>query len=151
VEHQIMDALCLDCRALIGRANVTDKRSAGYLKEETLVYLIRRAPRQGHTQLVSDLTAVLMRRCTPLIHRRLSSLRGEALADAYADVVATLFGRILELESDGGDFAQVRSWLTVCLIRGLGPQRRPASAHCLAWSRAWYRSNHSSERASDCR
>ncbi|MBV9357239.1 MAG: hypothetical protein JO023_17145 [Chloroflexi bacterium] len=113
VEQQIEDALRLTCHELIIRASVIDKSAAGYLKEETLVHLIRRGRRQHQPDLVSDLSLVLLRRCTPLVNRRLSSLSKEALADAYAETVASLFEQILNLESDRGDFAQVRFWVIV--------------------------------------
>jgi RNA polymerase sigma factor (sigma-70 family) len=113
VERQIGDVLGLEAAALVARAQLADRAAVGYLEDEALVYLIRRALRGGQRRTANDLTEVLLRRSTPLIHCRLGSLRREALQDAYGDVVATLFGRILDLESDRGDFAQVRFRVTV--------------------------------------
>jgi RNA polymerase sigma factor (sigma-70 family) len=113
VECQIVQALRLAPCALVGRARLADAAAPGFLKEEAVVYLLRRAHRRGEGRTACDLTGVLLQRCTSVIQRRLGSLGPEALEDAYGDVVAELFGRILDLDSDRGDFAQVRFWVLV--------------------------------------
>ena len=110
VERQIAQALRLPADRLRERAAVSDQESADYLKEECLVYLIRHYHRAGERQLVNDLTEVLLRRTAKLIHSRFRGLPAEAAEDGYGDVVERLFNQILDLESDRGDFLQVRFW-----------------------------------------
>lgn len=107
VERQIAEALRLPPDRLRERAAVSDQHAPDYLKEECLVYLLRRYQRAGERRLVSDLAEALLRRCANLINARLCSLDA---GDGYYDVVERLFGQILDLDSDRGDFLQVRFW-----------------------------------------
>jgi len=113
VEQQIAAALGLDPAALLARAQIADEAATEFLKEECLVYLIRRAQREGQIQIANDLSAVLLRRCAALIQRRLGSLGREGLEDGFDDLAEQLFGRILDLRSDRGDFLQVRFWIAL--------------------------------------
>ena len=110
VDKQIRTALDLDPEELVPQATVSDKSSPDFLKEETLVYLIRRYHRENDRRTVKDLTEVLLERCTGWIESRLRKLGDDAVAEGYADVVERLFKQILDLDSDSGDFLQVRFW-----------------------------------------
>ncbi len=110
VERQIAEALGLPADRLQGRAMVSDQGDPGYLKEECLVYLIRHQHRAGERSLVSALAEALLRRCAKKIKKHLNSLGTEAVEEGYSDVVEQLFSRILDLDSDRGDFLQVRFW-----------------------------------------
>ena len=110
VEEQIRQVRHLAPDALRERAGGRDRASPDYHQEECLVYLIRHYHRAGDSLLVSDLAEILLRRCATLIDRRLRSLGAEAAEEGYNDVVERLFGLILDLSSDRGDFLQVRFW-----------------------------------------
>ncbi|MCL4239730.1 MAG: hypothetical protein KJ048_00105 [Dehalococcoidia bacterium] len=110
VEQQIAAALALRPEPLLERVTIADAEGDEYLQEECLVYLIRHYHRMGETGLVSDLSAALLRRCAKLIDGHLSRLGGEAARDGYNDVVERLFAPILDLDSNRGDFLQVRFW-----------------------------------------
>lgn len=110
VEQQIVAAIRLGPDDLRVRAALDYQTSPDFLKEECLVYLIRHYHRAGERRLVSDLSEALLRRCVKVIERHLRSLDGEAARDGYSDVVERLFGAILDLGSDRGDFLQVRFW-----------------------------------------
>ncbi len=110
VERQIAVALRLPANRLRERAAVSDQTDPEYLKEECLVYLIRHYHRAGERHLVNDLSEVLLHRCAKLINSHLRSLDAEAARDGYNDVVERLFGPILDLSTDRGDFLQVRFW-----------------------------------------
>lgn len=111
VEQQIIMAMRLGPDGLRARAALADTTSPDFLREESLVYLIRHFHRAGQQQLVNDLAEVLLRRCATFIHRRLRSLGDEAARTGYEDVVERLLSLILDLGSDRGDFLQVRFWL----------------------------------------
>jgi DNA-directed RNA polymerase specialized sigma24 family protein len=113
VEQQICAARTLGAAALQARAAISDRTSADYLKEEGLVYLIRHYHAAGEARLVSDLSEALLRRCAPVIEGHLRKLGPEATEAGYDDVVERLFGPIVDLASDRGDFLQVRFWLVV--------------------------------------
>ena len=113
VDRQIQDILNLDPQELRGRLEVRDEASLGYLKEESLVYLIRHYHKVGNRQRVNDLSECLVNRCSKWICSRLSGLRADARADGYSEVVEKLFTRILDLGSDRGDFLQVRFWVVL--------------------------------------
>jgi RNA polymerase sigma factor (sigma-70 family) len=110
-ERQIADALRVDPAEWPARASIADRAAAGYLQEEALVYLLRVAARARNTRLVGDLSEALLRRCASYVHARLWKLGKDAADDGYNDVVQQLFERILDLDTDRGDFFQVRFWL----------------------------------------
>ncbi len=115
VDRQIQEALKLDPEELRRRLEVTDKESPDFLKEESLVYLIRHYHKVGNPRVVNALSESLLCRCATLINSKLSSLRFDLRDEGYSDVVKELFVRILDLRSDRGDFLQVRFGL--CLQR----------------------------------
>lgn len=111
VDRQIQEALRLDPEDLRRRSEVADKESPDFLKEESLVYLIRYYHKEENQRVVNGLSKSLLYRCTALIYSRLGSLRGDLRSEGYSDVVKELFVRILDLRSNRGDFLQVRFWM----------------------------------------
>lgn len=110
VERQIAEALALSRAEVRARAALTDPASPGYLQEECLVYLIRHYRCINQSELESALTEVLLQRSTKLIRSHLRSLKPEQETEGYDQVVEWLIVQILDLESDRGDFLQVRYW-----------------------------------------
>jgi hypothetical protein len=108
VQSQIEAALRLTSSQLIERARISDDQAPDYFQEECLVYLIREFHRRGDESAVSDLAEILLRRCKNMIYGRLQRLGLQAVDDAFCDVIRDLFTPILDLESDRGDFLQVR-------------------------------------------
>lgn len=108
VEAQLVAALRLEPRQLLERAATSDPAAPGYLCEEALVYLLREAHGLGERETATALAEALVRRATPTIRARLRALGRGRLEEACADVVEELFVRILDLDSDRGDFLQVR-------------------------------------------
>lgn len=113
VECQIGEALLLDPPRMLERARLRDYRQPSYLQEECLVYLIRDYRLRGEAATVGTLCEALLGRCARHIHGRLSALAPDARDDAYSEVVVALFDRILNLDSDAGDFLQVRFWVVL--------------------------------------
>ncbi len=114
VDSQIQMALALETEELQARSVITDQTSPEFLKEECLVYLIRHHHKEGNRQCVNGLTESLLRRCGTWIKGQLCSIRDPELeSQGYADVIAMLFERILDLDSDQGDFLQVRFWVVL--------------------------------------
>jgi hypothetical protein len=60
VDRQIQEALSLDYEELRGRLEVCDKASPAFLKEESLVYLIRHFHRAGNQEFVNHLAKCLL-------------------------------------------------------------------------------------------
>ena len=116
VDRQIREALKLDHKELRRRSEIRDEESPDYLKEESLVYLIRHYHKVGNQRVVNDLSkSLLYHRSAKYIYKRLGSLRGDLRDEGYSNVVAELFSRIIDLRSDRGDFLQIRFGL--CLKR----------------------------------
>ena len=111
VNKQIQKALGFGHEELRRRLEVKDKTSPGFLKEESLVYLIRHYHKAENLQCVNNLSKCLLTRCSTLINSKLDSLNADLRDEGYWDVVAELFARILDLDSDRGDFLQVRFWM----------------------------------------
>lgn len=110
VDRQIEDAVGLNDEELRSRLAVRDEESPAFLKEESLVYVIRHHHATGNRKCVNDLTECLLKRCATWINGKLRGLRTDLREDGYAAVVAEVFTRILDLDSDRGDFLQVRFW-----------------------------------------
>lgn len=112
VEEQISVALSLERKELLERTEHLDHTSADYLGPECLVFLIRHFARAPDEELVEALSGGLLKRCALRITKALASLDDtEAREEAKSWVKAQLFGKILNLESDSGDFFQVRFWV----------------------------------------
>ena len=110
VQTQIQEALGLSPEDLRRRSEIGDNTSPEFLKEECLVYLIRHYHKAENQPCVNDLSESLVRRCGTWINRKLRSLGQEMEIEGYSDVLEQMFGRILDLSSDRGDFLQVRFW-----------------------------------------
>jgi DNA-directed RNA polymerase specialized sigma24 family protein len=108
VERQICWAVALDAAALRARADKSDLTDPDFLKEECLVYLIRHYHRAGDRRRVNDLALALLQRCANPIYKYLGSLKADAAKQGHDEVIEKLFGLILDLNSDKGDFLQVR-------------------------------------------
>ncbi len=119
VEEQIRAALSVKPTAMIEEARVRDYTAPNYLREECLVYLIREYKSRGERRIMEELSEILLRRCSKSINKGLQNLRSEGKDDsqtvehAFHDVVEELFDQMLDLESDKGDFLQVRFWPVV--------------------------------------
>ena len=112
VEAQIREALALVPGRLMERAQVRKIDSPLYFQEETLVYLIREHYRENQRSLVDGLGASLVRRCAKRINNLVrGSIESRYVDDCFGHIVKEVFDRILDLDSDRGDFAQVRFWV----------------------------------------
>ena len=117
VDRQIREALKLDHKELRRRSEIRDEESPDYLKEESLVYLIRHYHKVGNQRVVNDLSkSLLYHRSAKYIYKRLGSLRGDLRDEGYSNVIAELFFRIIDLKSDRSDFLQIHFGLCLkCL------------------------------------
>lgn len=109
VEAQLAEVLALRMPALIARAQITDRASPAYLKDECLVYLVRAAGLGDDADRFNTLTSLLLRRCTPAIRQALAGLgvAPDDLADVTGELIEAMLTAILA--PDGrGDFYQVR-------------------------------------------
>lgn len=122
VEKQIRSALSLGSAAMIEEARIRNNTAPNYLQEECLVYLIREYKSRGERRIVEELSEILLRRCSKYINDGVRNLRSkhdhsERVEHAFRDVVDELFEQILDIESDRGDFLQVRFWPVVGKLR----------------------------------
>lgn len=113
VTAQIERALGLSTDNLLEHARMSDSCSPLYLQEESLVYLIRHFRRGGHEALVNDLSEVLYGRTAKWAKSRLRVLSPDNLEDGIHNVISGVFEKILDLDSDRGDFFQVKFWLAL--------------------------------------
>jgi DNA-directed RNA polymerase specialized sigma24 family protein len=109
VERQISEALSLPPSRLAERAAAREDKPE-YLSAEALVFLIRHFRRQGDERTVNDLSGALVRRCESYVGRKLYHVGRALLEECRDQVVLRLFERLLDFESDRGDFLQVRFW-----------------------------------------
>lgn len=123
VEERVRSALCLKPAVMIEEARIRSYKAPNYLQEECLVYLIREYKSRGERRVVEELSEILLRRCSKYINDGVRNLRSEGgdhserVEYAFRDVVKELFDQILDLESDRGDFLQVRFWPVVDKLR----------------------------------
>ncbi len=111
VDCQIISALGMSAGDLLARIAQRSRDASEYLQEETLVYLIRHFHTQKDRPLVDGLTNALLARCATFIASELCALEDWHIRqDAYARVIEIVFESILNLETDTGDYLQVRFW-----------------------------------------
>jgi len=108
VEAQIADVLTLDPLELRRRLTIRRDDEAGYIKEETLVHLLREYHRRGDGEVDNAVAEVLLRRCTPQAKKYLRSLGDQQFEIAHADLSSQLFEKILDANEGRGDFLEVR-------------------------------------------
>ena len=110
VEWQIADALTLEPEALLKRAQQREKTAPDFLSEETLVYFIRRADRNGDAETRNVLFCELFERCKPHFSGK---FRGFDRKEDRQDLQGEVKKRVIEdllAQDDRGDFMQVRFW-----------------------------------------
>lgn len=107
VEREIVEVLVLNSQQVMDRARI-ERDSDGFLREETLVYLIRGYHLLGKPQIVDDLTKVLVARCQPIFLKRLSSFDDMAAQQLAGNVIGDMIEKLLDFDSARGDFLQVR-------------------------------------------
>lgn len=113
VEAQILASLQLTRELLLERAQVRDYHSPSFLSEECLIYLIREYHRQNEEHIVRSLLEILFMRCTRFIRKLLLNLDPPLADEAFDDVIGGILDQVLDLESDRGDFMQVRFWVVL--------------------------------------
>jgi DNA-directed RNA polymerase specialized sigma24 family protein len=139
VTSQISEFESLDDPALLQRAAIARREAPGSLLEETLIYFLREAVYAGREDLINLLAEHLLRRCSLTVRRQLLRQGVDAanLDDAAQDVVGTLFGQIVDLGSDQGDYYQARFFDALASLsaktaaRYLRLQRQQAAAVAL--------------------
>jgi hypothetical protein len=113
VNGQIRDALTLEPGAMLERAQIRNHRVPGYLREECLIYLIREYLGRESKRIAKRLSEILYRRCAKFVNERLRALGPQHVDDAFNDVMKGMYERINDLESDRGDYFQVRFWVAL--------------------------------------
>jgi RNA polymerase sigma factor (sigma-70 family) len=127
VESQIVEALSLEQSALRERVAVERHTTPGYLKEECIVYLIRRFLRNHEFDLPNHLMNCLATRIARRVHSHvLKSLHWSLVDDCSQDVMVAVTRLIIDLTSDRDDFAQVKfgPWLQRVTFNALRPYLR---------------------------
>jgi DNA-directed RNA polymerase specialized sigma24 family protein len=105
VDAQIRDVLLLLPDELVKRAE-KGTQDSGFLKDETLVYLIRAFFKSGNKETTNQLSQALINRWEPFIYSKLTGLVDAE--DAFSIVISTLFKHILFRDDGRGDCLQVR-------------------------------------------
>lgn len=111
VEAQIAKTLALPREDLLARAREADPATPGYLREEALIFLIRTYVRSEDDELVSALSENLLGRCAQRIQETIWLPDEEDVNDVFGEVIERLFKLIMGLDSNRGDFLQVRFWM----------------------------------------
>lgn len=108
VETQLEGLLRASADEQFARAKDTDKNSPRYLADECLVYLVRQAGLGNESERYHTLVALLLKRVTRGIERKLRALgvTDDDVDDMHQEVVISMITSILEGSS--GEFYQVR-------------------------------------------
>lgn len=122
VESQIREALTLDRKRLVERANQKDYGADDYFQPECLVYLIRAFRIDEEPELADSLMIALIDGCKKKIDTILRKLLSQHYIDeCFEEVIAEIIGQIYDVNSDKSNFAESRFWLwlqaRVCNVR----------------------------------
>jgi hypothetical protein len=116
IEKQISQALTLLPDAVIIRAQISNSEDPGFLKEESLVYLILAYRNTNDWEVYNSLSDILVERCVRQYRSFFRGLDALRLAEAGDELLAQLFLRILKVEDSKGDYFQVRFWSGIKLL-----------------------------------
>jgi RNA polymerase sigma factor (sigma-70 family) len=122
VESQIREALTLDRKKLIERANQKDYGSDDYFQEECLIYLIRAFRIGGDAEVADKLIIALIDRCKKKIDTILRRLLSQHYIDeCFEEAIDEIIGQIYDVNSNKSNFAETKFWLwlegKVCNVR----------------------------------
>ena len=109
VEEQLRHVLPLEEQELVAVIQ-HDYKSAGHIKDETLCYLIRERVRDGRDVDANAVAEVLLRRHARTISSRVrrGGIEERHREDCAAEIVSLLLIELFDMDSDDGEFAQVR-------------------------------------------
>lgn len=108
VEVQIAECAGLEHDVLLARLP-HDYQDSRHIKDETLCYLIRERLYEHRHSEASDLMEVLLQRHAGTINRRVrGNVEARHAEDCMEEITTALLMQIYNLETDKGDFAQVR-------------------------------------------
>jgi hypothetical protein len=111
VESKIKEALALDRKRLVERANQKDHESEEYIPPECLVYLIRTFWREGDGELAIELTSALIERAGKKINSILrKQLSLYYVNECFPEVVDEITGQIFEITSIRVEYAEYHFW-----------------------------------------
>jgi len=109
-----------DTKAIIQRAHIQDRETPGYIRDETLVFLIKSFHAQERRAITEVLSEALVRRCVSRIQRasQRSGLRlpPARVSDFVNETISRLFIRILSPNQTSGSFLQVKFGCALKLI-----------------------------------
>ena len=117
VEAQIRQLLSVPRSEFWRRAQISERESAEWIQEESLVSLLRAYHRQGEENSAWKIAEILIKRSEYFIGKQLNvwkSLSGEDRSDCARDVIQQLLEDVFN-ESRSCEFWEVRYWL--CLKR----------------------------------
>lgn len=113
VDEQIKEVLGLDPEELERRLSERDYRAVGFIRPEVIVYLIRRGLKMGDEDAINRLSTALIGQITRTIEGKVRVLSPHLREDGHSEIVVHVFGGIINLATDTGDYAQVSfgDWL----------------------------------------
>lgn len=141
VEAQVARALALEETRLMEELQ-HDYKSDAHIKDEVLCYLIRERLRAGIYEAANAFAEILLRRCDRTIRRRIErrGIEERHREDCAGEITTDLLTALFDIDSDRGDFAQVRFGLYLeklsngPLNRFLRLQRREQQASSVAYT-----------------
>lgn len=108
VEAQIRQALSHNADEIQTRLEVVDQTDERFLKSETLIYLLREFFERGENDMFNAIYETLSERIYHLLRRhKIKFAETSDFEDFLQDVQLIMLDKILDFESDHGDYAQV--------------------------------------------
>lgn len=114
IEAQIISILALDKHELLRRVAIGSQQSPDYLREETLIYLLREANAARDFETENAVSKVLRERTRNLVYKRIRKTvqNIDAAEDLTSDVLSEMFAGF-STPDDRHDFAQARFGLFI--------------------------------------
>jgi hypothetical protein len=122
----IRNTLGLDWSDFLERMKISDQKDPRFIKEEVLVFLLRAGIAGGAQAAADEISRMIFKRVEKQIEKyaRTSFFEGKIdklyIEEAVGDMLGDLFIKISDIDSDKGDFAQIRFGMflkTLCFDR----------------------------------
>jgi hypothetical protein len=98
----------MDTEHLIKNAQINDFNAPAYIKDETLVYLFREFCLADKSELITEISKVILKRIQRVVFSKFPAVKESELDKIFDKINDEFFEKILDFKSNSGDYYLIR-------------------------------------------